>query len=99
MESLGGDALWFDRFCAQHAAILYYWALVLCYALSPRLAYLFSELVEWHAADTYAQFAESNKEVLKELPPPRIAMEYYKGQDLYMVGAGGLLRLLVGGLM
>jgi hypothetical protein len=54
MESLGGDQLWFDRFCAQHAAILYYWALVICYMLSPKFAYLFSELVEWHAADTYA---------------------------------------------
>lgn len=25
MESLGGDRLWFDRFCAQHAAFFYYW--------------------------------------------------------------------------
>jgi len=28
MEVLGGDRLWFDRFLAYHAAIVYYWVLV-----------------------------------------------------------------------
>jgi len=55
MESLGGDALWFDRFVAEHSAIVYYWGLVLMYMLSPKDAYAFSELVEWHATDTYTQ--------------------------------------------
>lgn len=55
MESLGGDQLWFDRFLAEHSAILYYWVLILMYLLSPKNAYAFSELVEWHATDTYAQ--------------------------------------------
>lgn len=50
METLGGDMLWFDRFVAQHAALLYYWVLILMYLASPRLAYVFSELVELHAA-------------------------------------------------
>jgi ubiquinol oxidase len=54
MEALGGDNAWVDRFVAQHAAIVYYWFLVLFYALSPRAAYQFSELVEGHATDTYA---------------------------------------------
>jgi ubiquinol oxidase len=55
MESLGGDQLWFDRFLAEHAAILYYWVLIVMYLLSPKNAYAFSELVEWHATDTYSQ--------------------------------------------
>jgi hypothetical protein len=40
------------------------------------------------AAAAAAEFAQANKETLRQLPPPRIALEYYKGQDLYMVGAG-----------
>lgn len=28
MESLGGDTRWSDRFFARHAAIIYYWVLV-----------------------------------------------------------------------
>ena len=46
MESLGGDQLWIDRFMAQHAAVFYYWVLVLFFAISPSLAYVFSEMVE-----------------------------------------------------
>ena len=46
MESLGGDQLWWDRFLAQHAAVFYYWVLILFYTLAPRMAYVFSELVE-----------------------------------------------------
>lgn len=53
MESLGGDNAWIDRFVAQHAAIAYFWGVMLLYALSPRNAYQFSELVEGHATDTY----------------------------------------------
>lgn len=55
MEALGGDLLWFDRFVAEHAALLYYWVCIGFYMLAPRNAYQFSELVEWHAVDTYAQ--------------------------------------------
>lgn len=36
-------------------------------------AYNFSELIEAHAVDTYAQFAEQNKAALRLLPAPRIA--------------------------
>ena len=54
MESLGGDSAWLDRFVAFHSAIVYFWMLIVFYAFSPKYAYLFSELVEWHATDTYA---------------------------------------------
>ena len=37
--------------------------------MSPFLAYNFSELIESHAVDTYTEFAEANKELLKSLPP------------------------------
>nr|AAM12876.1 quinol-to-oxygen oxidoreductase [Chlamydomonas reinhardtii] len=84
MESLGGDQLWFDRFAAQHAAILYYWILLGLYVFSPRLAYNFSELIEYHAVDTYGEFWDANEELLKSLPPPLVAAVYYRSQDLYM---------------
>jgi ubiquinol oxidase len=58
MESLGGDQLWFDRFLAEHSALLYYWVLIFMYLLSPKNAYAFSELVEWHATDTYTQVSQ-----------------------------------------
>ncbi len=53
METLGGDQLWVDRFAALHAAIVYYWILIGLYIFSPKLAYNFSELIEYHAVDTY----------------------------------------------
>ena len=46
MEALGGDLLWIDRFFAEHAAVFYYWVLVLMYLISPSSSYAFSELVE-----------------------------------------------------
>ncbi|KAK9820361.1 hypothetical protein WJX72_009421 [[Myrmecia] bisecta] len=84
MESLGGDQLWIDRFLAQHAAVFYFWVIIVFFIFSPKLAYNFSELVEGHATDTYEQFAEENKELLTSLPPPLVALEYYKAGDLYM---------------
>jgi len=41
MESLGGDRVWRDRFLAGHSAVVYYWALVLVWLISPTLAYNF----------------------------------------------------------
>eukprot|EP00878_Enallax_costatus_P016845 GHUV01017681.1.p1 GENE.GHUV01017681.1~~GHUV01017681.1.p1 ORF type:complete len:375 (+),score=118.45 GHUV01017681.1:809-1933(+) len=84
MEALGGDQMWFDRFMANHAALVYYWVLIGMYMFSPKNAYAFSELVEWHATDTYEQFVESNKELLASLPPPMVAAAYYRNQDLYI---------------
>jgi ubiquinol oxidase len=84
MESLGGDRLWIDRFFAQHAAFFYYWILNFMFLVSPRVAYNFSELIETHAVDTYAQFVDENEALLKTLPPPPVALNYYLNEDLYM---------------
>jgi len=84
MESLGGDALWRDRFLGQHAALAYYIILITMWLVSPALAYNFSELIEAHAVDTYAQFVDQNEEILKSMPPARIAREYYQGADLFL---------------
>ena len=83
-ESLGGDAAWRDRFLGFHSALLYYGALNVAWLLSPALAYNFSELIEAHAVDTYAQFAEENKATLRKMPAPRIARKYYEEGDLYL---------------
>ena len=77
MESLGGDQQWWVRFVAQHSAILYYFVLCHLWALSPSLAYKFSELLESHAVNTYGGFLNENEELLKELPPSIAAIEYY----------------------
>mmetsp|Transcript_11681 Transcript_11681/g.25046 ORF Transcript_11681/g.25046 Transcript_11681/m.25046 type:complete len:421 (+) Transcript_11681:151-1413(+) len=84
MESLGGDQVWFDRFLAEHAAILYYWVLIFFYLVSPKLAYNFMQRVEFHAADTYTEFLETNRELLRSIPPPMVALNYYRNQDLYL---------------
>lgn len=83
MESLGGNAKWADRFFAYHAVLAYYWALVALYIFRPQLSYNFSHLVEVHAYVTYEEFLAENAEVLKELPPPPIAVNYYKNGDMY----------------
>ena len=44
-------------------------------------------MVQGHAVDTYDQFTEQNKDILKSMPPPLVALEYYKGGDLYMFDA------------
>ena len=40
--------------------------------------------MERHAADTYAEFAEQNEALLKTIPPPLVALNYYKAGDLYL---------------
>ena len=39
--------------------------------------------LQGHAVDTYDEFVESNKAKLEKLPPPLVALKYYKGGDLY----------------
>lgn len=77
MESLGGDQEWWVRFIAQHAAIAYYWTLVFLWIISPTLGYKFSEMLETHAVCTYGQFLDENEAILKNLPPPSVAVKYY----------------------
>ncbi|GMH15769.1 hypothetical protein Nepgr_017610 [Nepenthes gracilis] len=84
MEELGGNAWWFDRFLAQHIAIFYYFMTVFMYAISPRMAYHFSECVELHAFETYDKFIKSQGEKLKNLPAPDVAVAYYTEGDLYL---------------
>ena len=68
----------------QHAAVVYFWVLILLWLLSPTLAYNFSELIEMHAVDTYGEFVDANSALLASLPPPRIALSYYCSDDMYM---------------
>ncbi|KAF5834555.1 hypothetical protein DUNSADRAFT_8722 [Dunaliella salina] len=41
-------------------------------------------LLEAHAVDTYGEFVDANEELLKELEPPLVAVQYYRSPDLYM---------------
>lgn len=83
-EALGGDQEWLVRFCAQHSAVFSFYFLVVMWAVSPKWAYNFSELLEGHAVDTYAEFAEANKELLQTMAPPLVAKEYYESKDMYI---------------
>ena len=86
MESLGGNSKWWNRFLARHGAMAYYGVLMVLFMASPRLAYLSSELLEMHAVDTYTEFYESNQSVLKNLPPNKECLDYFKyAENLYDV--------------
>ena len=76
MESLGGNSKWWNRFLARHGAMAYYGVLLVLFMVSPRLAYLSSELLEMHAVDTYTEFYESNANILRNLPPTKQAIQY-----------------------
>ncbi|XP_051128382.1 ubiquinol oxidase 4, chloroplastic/chromoplastic [Andrographis paniculata] len=84
MEELGGDDWWLDRWLAQGVAFVYYFVTVFMYFLSPRMAYHFSECVESHAFETYDKFIKAQKDELKRLPAPEVAVKYYTGGDLYL---------------
>lgn len=92
MEALGGDRRWADRFVTYHAALAYFWFLVASFFLSPPEAYRFSQALEAHAVDTYAEFIEVNEVALKELPPPAVAYEYFENFlfyfDEFQIGEG-----------
>lgn len=40
--------------------------------------------MQGHATDTYGEFAEQNKDLLQTIPPPLVALNYYKSGDLYL---------------
>ncbi|KAG6755814.1 hypothetical protein POTOM_039220 [Populus tomentosa] len=84
MEELGGNSWWFDRLLAQVIATSYYFMTVFMYALSPRMAYHFSECVESHAFATYDKFIKARGDDLKKLPAPEVAVKYYTEGDLYL---------------
>lgn len=78
MESLGGDIKWWNRFLARHVAMVYYAVLVGLFMVSPRTAYLSSELLERHAVHTYTEFYQSNQGILRQLPLTTAAAGYSK---------------------
>jgi len=81
MESLGGNSKWWNRFLATHGGMAYYGVLLILFMISPRTAYLSSELLEMHAVDTYTEFYESNETILKQLPPTKEGLEYFRYAD------------------
>ncbi|KAL3627436.1 Ubiquinol oxidase 4, chloroplastic/chromoplastic [Castilleja foliolosa] len=83
-RELGGNSWWVDRFLAQHIAAFYYFMTAFMYALSPRMAYHFSECVESHAFETYDKFIKTRGEELKTMPPAVVAVKYYTEGDLYL---------------
>jgi len=56
MESRGGADYWIDRFFARHLVLIYYWINVVYYWLAPVSAYHLSYEIEFHAAETYANY-------------------------------------------
>jgi len=87
MEELGGNDLFFDRFLAQHIAFGYFAMVCVLYLINPVEAYNLNEDVEQHAFETYDAFLKENALVLKSLPAPKAAIEYYVKGDMYMFDA------------
>lgn len=84
METLGGADFLGDRILAKTAALIYYWAIIAIYFISPRSAYKFMELVEEHAYASYHKFLTTHEAQLKAQPAPEVAKLYYQDGDLYM---------------
>ena len=86
MESLHGDRYWWNQFLTRHTAIVYFMVLTLLFLISPKQAYLSSELLERHAYDTYIEFAEQNKFVLSQMQPTYSSVQYMpKAFSMYNV--------------
>jgi len=86
MGELGGAKGLFDRFFAQHAAVVYYFLVVLVYLIKPELAYTINKKVEWHAYKTYKDFCVSEESMLKSMPVPKVAQLYYGSDELFQSG-------------
>ena len=84
MESLGGNSSAVDRTLAQGLAFSYYWYVVGVYAVSPRVAYHLSEIIEDHAYATYDDFLARRGDELRTMPVPRIAREYYEADNPFL---------------
>ena len=71
--------------------------LVALFFVSPKQSYGFSLLLESHAVDTYGEFVDANEEVLKTLPVPDVAFEYFNNflfyyQEMQVTGEGSKER-------
>lgn len=84
MEELGGNDKWIHRFFAQHIAVFYFWMVMVVYMINPTLAYNVNQAIEEEAHATYSNFLNEHEELLKSLPAPKVAKEYYTGGDLYL---------------
>jgi len=65
MESRGGSDRWFDRFFAYHLVLIYYWILVVYYAVAPVSAYHLNAGIEYHATETYLDYFWDHQEDTK----------------------------------
>jgi ubiquinol oxidase len=60
--------------------------LLFLFAVSPKVAYISSELLEMHAYDTYSEFAEQNKYKLQTMRPTYSAIQYMpRARNMYEV--------------
>jgi len=84
MEELGGNDSFFDRFLAQHIAFGYYLIVIFLYLVNPVEAYNLNQDVEEHAFATYDEYLKENEEMLKSMPAPQAAIQYYVDGDMYM---------------
>lgn len=62
MEKRGGSDCWVDRLLAYHLVLVYYWVMVLYYALFPKLAYHLNAGIEYHATETYLNYLWAHPE-------------------------------------
>ena len=76
MESLYGDRYLWNKLLTRHVAVVYFVTLFILFMISPKIAYLSSELLEMHAYDTYSEFAEQNKATLKRIDVTYPARQY-----------------------
>lgn len=84
MEALGGNERFEDKFIAQHIAFFYYWIVVVLYAFFPAIAYNLNQYVEEHAYETYTAFIANSTELLRSLPAPQVAIDYYNTDALFL---------------
>lgn len=80
-ELLGSELKWFDRFLAEHIAIVYGWTIFALYLLNPTWAYNLNQVVEEEAYQSYTCFLELTGEVLRAKPAPQTAQDYYSASD------------------
>mmetsp|Transcript_121535 Transcript_121535/g.340351 ORF Transcript_121535/g.340351 Transcript_121535/m.340351 type:complete len:385 (-) Transcript_121535:31-1185(-) len=78
MEEMGGNSQWLDRTLAQTMAFGYYWYVILMYLWKEPAAYHLSELIEYHAFETYDNFLTEYGDQLQTMPVPKIAQKYYE---------------------
>jgi ubiquinol oxidase len=78
MMDMGAGSMWLDQFLARHLSLVYFFVSAGLFLLNPAVAYNLSELIEYHAYDTYDEYIRKNEHALRtESAVPLIAREYY----------------------